>query len=53
MSSGWFLSSSRHFLTYEVRRFIAMYGWEDNIEMDFKEIAWQHVDSIHLAEDRD
>jgi hypothetical protein len=25
--------------------------WEDNIEMDFKEIAWEGMDEINLAED--
>jgi hypothetical protein len=27
--------------------------WEDNIEMDFKEIEWEGVDWINLAKDRD
>jgi len=27
--------------------------WEDNIRMDLKEIGWEVVDCIHLAEDRD
>jgi hypothetical protein len=27
--------------------------WEDNIRMDVKEIGWEVVDWIHLAEDRD
>jgi hypothetical protein len=26
--------------------------WENNIEMDFKEIGWVRVDSIHLTEGR-
>jgi hypothetical protein len=26
--------------------------WEDNIEMDRKEIGWEDVDWIHLAQDR-
>jgi hypothetical protein len=25
------------------------YGWEDNIEMDLKEIEWEGVDFVHLA----
>jgi hypothetical protein len=28
-------------------------GWEDNIEMDFREIGWGDVDWIDLALDRD
>jgi hypothetical protein len=28
-------------------------GWEDNIEMDLREIRWQVVDCIHLAQDKD
>jgi hypothetical protein len=27
--------------------------WEDNIIMDLKEIRWEVVDLIHLAENRD
>jgi len=27
--------------------------WEDNIEMDIKEIIWEGVDWIHMAQDRD
>jgi hypothetical protein len=27
--------------------------WEDNIETDFREIGWEGVDWIHLAQDRD
>jgi hypothetical protein len=27
--------------------------WEDNIRMDFREIAWGTVDWMHLALDRD
>jgi hypothetical protein len=27
--------------------------WEDNIGMDFREIGWEGVDWIHLAQDRD
>jgi hypothetical protein len=27
--------------------------WEDNIRVDLKEIAWEGVDWIHLAQDRD
>jgi len=26
--------------------------WEDNIRMDFREIEWESVDWIHLAQDR-
>jgi hypothetical protein len=26
--------------------------WEDNIEMDFKEIEWEGMDWINLAQDR-
>jgi hypothetical protein len=27
--------------------------WEDNIRMDLKEIRWEYVDLIYLAQDRD
>jgi hypothetical protein len=27
--------------------------WEDNIRMDLREIGWEGVDWIHLAQDRD
>jgi hypothetical protein len=27
--------------------------WDDNIRTDFREIDWEGVDSVHLAEDRD
>jgi hypothetical protein len=27
--------------------------WEDNISVDLREIGWDGVDWIHLAEDRD
>jgi hypothetical protein len=27
--------------------------WVDNIKMDFREIAWDGIDWIHLAQDRD
>ena len=27
--------------------------WEDNIEKDLKEIAWEGMDEINLAEDTD
>jgi len=27
--------------------------WEDNIKMDLREIGWEDVDWIHLAQDRD
>jgi hypothetical protein len=27
--------------------------WEDNIKMDLKEIGWEVVDCIYLAQDRD
>jgi hypothetical protein len=27
--------------------------WEDNIRMDVREIGWEGVDWIHLAQDRD
>jgi hypothetical protein len=27
--------------------------WEDNINVDFKEICWEGVDWIYLAQDRD
>jgi hypothetical protein len=29
------------------------HGWEHNIRMDFREIGWEGVDWIHLAQDRD
>jgi hypothetical protein len=27
--------------------------WEDNIRMDFREIRWEDVDWLHLAQDRE
>jgi hypothetical protein len=27
--------------------------WEDSIRMDLREIGWEDVDLIHLAQDRD
>jgi hypothetical protein len=27
--------------------------WEDNIRMDLREIGWEGMDWIHLAQDRD
>jgi hypothetical protein len=27
--------------------------WEDNIKMDLKEVGWEGVDWIHMAQDRD
>jgi hypothetical protein len=27
--------------------------WEDNIKMDLREIGWEGVDWMHLAQDRD
>jgi hypothetical protein len=27
--------------------------WEDNIGMDLREIWWEYVDWMHLAQDRD
>jgi hypothetical protein len=27
--------------------------WEDNIEMDLREVGWEGMDWIELAEDRD
>jgi hypothetical protein len=27
--------------------------WEDNIRIDIKEIGWQGVDWMHMAQDRD
>jgi hypothetical protein len=27
--------------------------WEDNIRMDLREIGWEYLDWIHLAQDRD
>jgi hypothetical protein len=27
--------------------------WEDNIRMDLREVGWEFVDWIHLAQDRD
>jgi hypothetical protein len=29
------------------------YRWVDNIKMDFREIAWDGVDWIDMAQDRD
>jgi hypothetical protein len=28
-------------------------SWEDNIRIEFREIVWEDVDWIHLAQDRD
>jgi hypothetical protein len=30
-----------------------MRGWEDNIRMNLKEMRWEVVDLVHLAEVRD
>jgi hypothetical protein len=30
-----------------------MGAWEDNIRMDHREIGWEGVDWVHLAQDRD
>jgi len=27
--------------------------WDDNIRMDLREVAWEFVDWIHVAQDRD
>jgi hypothetical protein len=27
--------------------------WEDNIRMDLREIGWEGVDRVHVAQDRD
>jgi hypothetical protein len=27
--------------------------WEDNIRMDFREMRWEGVDWVHLAQDKD
>jgi hypothetical protein len=27
--------------------------WEDNIKMDLREISWESVDWMHMAQDRD
>jgi hypothetical protein len=32
---------------------IPRHRWEDNIKMDFREIAWGGMDWIDLAQDRD
>jgi len=29
------------------------HGWEDNIRMDLREVEWEVMDLIHLAQDRD
>ena len=29
------------------------HGWEDNIEMDLKELGWRVTDLVDLAQDRD
>jgi hypothetical protein len=29
------------------------HAWEDNIKIDLKEIWWEDVDWIHLAQDKD
>jgi hypothetical protein len=28
-------------------------NWEDNIRMDLREVGWEGVDWMHLAQDRD
>jgi hypothetical protein len=28
-------------------------GWEDNIRMDLREMGWESVNCMHLAQDRD
>jgi len=28
-------------------------AWRDNIRMDLKETGWEHVDWMHLDQDRD
>jgi hypothetical protein len=33
--------------------YILRHRWEDNIKMDFKEIEWEGVEWIHMAEDWD
>jgi hypothetical protein len=30
-----------------------MYRWEDSIKVDLREIEWEGVNYIHLAQDRD
>jgi len=32
---------------------ISRRNWEDNIKMDLREIAWEGVDWMHLAQERD
>jgi hypothetical protein len=32
---------------------IPRHGWEDNINMNLREIGWGGMDWIHLAQDRD
>jgi hypothetical protein len=32
---------------------IHSYRWEDNVIMDFREVGWEYVGWIHLAQDRD
>jgi hypothetical protein len=32
---------------------ILRHRWEDNIKMDVKEMGWEVMDCIHLAQDRD
>jgi hypothetical protein len=27
--------------------------WEDNVRMDLRDIGWEGVDWVHLADDRD
>jgi hypothetical protein len=41
--------------TVEMRNALGIAGhrWEDNIRMDLREIWWEGLDWIHLAEDRD
>jgi hypothetical protein len=32
---------------------IPLRGWEDNIRMNVREVGWEGVEWIHLAQDRD
>jgi hypothetical protein len=32
---------------------IPRHRWKDNVRMDLKEVGWEGVDWIHLAQDRD
>jgi hypothetical protein len=40
-------------ITLDIRILIPRCRWVDNIKMDFREIGWNGMDWIDLAQDRD